>query len=1166
MIHHGSSHLMTPISDAGSPMPFDGKKKINEVANVDYPGTNRKDSVRTTEQLTAMLLRYLDEKDELKDKKFEIATRQSNEVDDFDMDWVEEKLIFVNKRVSEIRAALVVKQAGSSSTPPTAPRQFDTVSIASEPQSFFQTRPAASKNYSTPTTAGHSQYNQASNQWNTNERKALSSDDFTQNIPVIDSSRSHRISSNAFVVSPPRLSKPRRQATSDDMDIVMVEEGFLDDNEELVPPSTPPRPVSTSSLSLANNPSQLGIQIKPPPVPDPNIPDDAYFDDHYFEIFSSPVQVRCNRTSPISLESSSPQPIDSPPKKMTPASKQTQSSTSSKAPIPKEKVEDLEEQHLWTREVNQKLKQVFQLPNFRKHQKEAINETMAGKDVFVLMPTGGGKSLTYQLPAVCSTGKTRGVTFVVSPLLSLINDQTRHLLSKGIPAIAYTGDLSAADKRLAHHELLQEPPATKIVYVTPEMMSMGGQIKSIMKELLTKKLLARFVIDEAHCVSQWGHDFRADYLKLGEIRQDYPGVPIMALTATAQNKVQEDIIRSLRIEGCVCLRQSFNRPNLLYEVRRKPNNVITEIVMFIKEMGKNASGIIYCNSRNNCENLAKELREKHGLEAHHYHAGMSKGDRKKTQEGWQEHKFEIIVATIAFGMGIDKPDVRFVIHHHLPRSLEGYYQETGRAGRDGQPSKCILYYAWKDGRNVLGQIAKEKGLSWEQKERQKASMQEVLRYCNNNVDCRRSQVLAFFNETFDPSYCNQGCDVCRGRSNCTVRKEDVTEDARKIVKMIKAFGSDKITIINAAECFRGFVGNSGKGLDRNPYFAAGETWDRNEAERLIQMLVLEEALEEYLKPAAGGWMNAYLKLGKNSLRYLDGTARLNMNFSETPTAKANKPPSKRQPTKRQSSKASNSGQALAATGSVNPVARKRSLQQLRAEEAEFDNSRWGDTDDEYEPSNNNDPIVASGDETEIDVRIASKRRRLDEPERQAMQSKTTKAPKTRINTKIKDDSAAIEQCLKALEKMRDQVTVKSRSPLIFPDELLQMIAALMPTNEIRLKEIEGMTPQLLKAYSTKILGICIKFRPNIQVIAPTANPHNNIASVAQQIQQYAYEPPLLPQASSFDAVTPSTTNNALSKRMRSVKSTSSNDLTTPLAITRRPVLASKGSNVRKDKF
>lgn len=271
-------------------------------------------------------------------------------------------------------------------------------------------------------------------------------------------------------------------------------------------------------------------------------------------------------------------------------------------------------------------------------------------------------TLADQLPAICNGGKTRGVTFVISPLISLISDQSRHLVKLKIPTIAYTGDLTQSDRNMAHELLSRPEPYTKVVFVTPEMMSMGGQIKNIMRQLLRRNRLARFVIDEAHCVSQWGHDFRDDYLKLGNLRKEYPGVPIMALTATAQNKVQDDIIRTLGIQGCKVLKQSFNRPNLHYEVRPKKRGVIEDMVAFINTQGKisvedvdrpgqqkevGVSGIIYCSSRNKCEDIAKVLRDEHNLGAWHYHAGMSKNDRRKTQEGWQEHKFPVIVATVS---------------------------------------------------------------------------------------------------------------------------------------------------------------------------------------------------------------------------------------------------------------------------------------------------------------------------------------------------------------------------------------------------------------------------------------------------------------------------------------------------------------------------------------
>lgn len=338
----------------------------------------------------------------------------------------------------------------------------------------------------------------------------------------------------------------------------------------------------------------------------------------------------------------------------------------------------------------------------------------------------------------------------------------------------------------------------------------------------------------------------------------------MALTATAPEKVQDDIIRVLGIRGCTVLKQSFNRPNLHYEVRPKQKNVLEKIVNFIKTQTQGVSGIVYCSSREKCEIIAKELRDK-DIRAWHYHAGMTKGDRRKIQEGWQEHKFEVIVATIAFGMGIDKPDVRYVIHHSLPRSLEGYYQETGRAGRDGKNSTCILYYTYADSKTVLNLINNDQNLSRPQKERQTDALKEVLRFCHNKTDCRRTQILAFFNESFNAANCNQGCDVCMDREKNNIVVEDVSADARAVVEMMKAFSSsDRITIINAADCYRGAKGTAGKDLDRNPHHGAGQHWGRGDAERLIQNLVIEGCLKEYIIANRNGWSSAYVTVSPSN--------------------------------------------------------------------------------------------------------------------------------------------------------------------------------------------------------------------------------------------------------------------------------------------------------------
>ncbi|XP_063928003.1 uncharacterized protein LOC135141081 [Zophobas morio] len=412
----------------------------------------------------------------------------------------------------------------------------------------------------------------------------------------------------------------------------------------------------------------------------------------------------------------------------------------------------------FSKNVMKSLVQVFGLRKFRKNQLEAINATMSGKDTFILMPTGGGKSLCYQIPAI-SDFRANSVTIVVSPLLSLIQDQVQRLCSYGIGAAS----LSNADNLDNLHQIMLElrSPSCRIrlLYVTPEKINGSQQTRRLLDFLVNARRLARIVVDEAHCVSQWGHDFRPDYKELSSLRASYPSVPIMALTATATARIRADVLSQLKLRDVVCFKQSFNRSNLAYEVRKKTRGLADQIAQLIKEQYMHEAGIIYCLSRSDAEVLSSQLTEK-GIQSAFYHAGLTSKERSVVQSQWQANLVKVICATIAFGMGIDKPDVRFVIHHSLPKSLEGYYQECGRAGRDGLKASCILYYTYADKNRMENIILKEtSGVQ----EVHLENLKRVVQFCENTVDCRRVQTLAYFGEKFDRKNCNYACDNCWSR-------------------------------------------------------------------------------------------------------------------------------------------------------------------------------------------------------------------------------------------------------------------------------------------------------------------------------------------------------------------------------------------------------------------
>jgi ATP-dependent DNA helicase RecQ len=423
-------------------------------------------------------------------------------------------------------------------------------------------------------------------------------------------------------------------------------------------------------------------------------------------------------------------------------------------------------------ELQAELKRIFGFDEFRAGQEAVVRDALAGRDVLALMPTGGGKSLCFQLPALLRPG----VTLVVSPLIALMQDQVRLLRDNDIPASYINSSLEPLEMSRRTAALLRGD--YKLFYLAPERLLMPEFLEGPLRTVSQGPGISAFVIDEAHCVSEWGHDFRREYRQLSALRRRHPQIPMLAFTATATPRVRTDIVAQLALRDPALHVSSFNRPNLFYQVRAKTKQTYAELLALARGGG---AGIVYCLSRRRVDDLALQL-QNDGIQARPYHAGLDADVRRSNQEAFIRDDVQAIVATIAFGMGINKPDVRWVAHYDLPKTLEGYYQESGRAGRDGDPARCTLYFGASDIRTadflIQQKIDPDTGAALEEEQRiARQQLRQMLDYAES-AECRRAVQLRYLGENF-PGPCG-ACDNC-----CEPRTlQDWTTEARQFMSCI----------------------------------------------------------------------------------------------------------------------------------------------------------------------------------------------------------------------------------------------------------------------------------------------------------------------------------------------------------------------------------------------
>jgi ATP-dependent DNA helicase RecQ len=502
------------------------------------------------------------------------------------------------------------------------------------------------------------------------------------------------------------------------------------------------------------------------------------------------------------------------------------------------------------------LREVFGYDAFRGPQADIVGHVSGGGDALVLMPTGGGKSLCYQIPAIVRQRAGHGVSIVVSPLIALMHDQVGALLEAGVSAAFLNSTLSSEESQAVEKSLLRAE--TTLLYVAPERLN-TPRFLALLDALLERGQLALFAIDEAHCVSQWGHDFRPEYRSLAVLAERFAGVPRVALTATADALTREDMVERLQLQSARTFISSFDRPNIRYQLVEK-KDATAQLVRFIRDEHNSANGhdagIVYCQSRRRVEEVAQMLNDA-GFQAMAYHAGMDTLERQRNQDRFLREEGWIMVATIAFGMGIDKPDVRFVAHMDMPKNIEGYYQETGRAGRDGEPANAWMAYGLQDVVNQRRMIDESPAAdAFKQVLRGKL---DALLSLAEASDCRRVRLLSYFGEHSQP--CGN-CDNCLNPP----AQHDATESARKLLSCIyrvqqssgSAFGAGHIMDILRGKTTDKVTQYGHQSLST---FGIGADLSETQWRALIRQLIAREAL----RVDGGGFNTLHLTEGSRSI-------------------------------------------------------------------------------------------------------------------------------------------------------------------------------------------------------------------------------------------------------------------------------------------------------------